>query len=266
MRARRRLALVLAGACLLAAAAAGVARAAALAPFEARYRLSLGGLTVGEMRLALRAAGDGRYLYEMASRPRGLLALFRRDTLTERSLWERGPDGAPRPLRYERIQTGSRERRARLVFAWSPDGSGRVRNEVAGRPWAMAVPPGTLDRLLVQLALRRDLAAGRKPLEYPIADGGKLKRYRFAVLGRETVTTSAGRFETVKIQRLRRKGKPPLYFWLAPGLDYLLVAGTRPGGEGGTVRMELVEIRPASGLGRQALAEGANGLRPTADR
>ena len=202
----------------------------------------------------LRPADGGRFLYEMASRPRGLLALFRRDTLTERSLWERGPDGAPRPLRYERIQTGSRERRARLVFTWSPDGSGRVRNEVAGRPWAMAVPPGTLDRLLVQIALRRDLAAGREPLEYPIADGGKLKRYRFAVLGRETVTTSAGRFETVKIQRLRRKGKPPLYFWLAPGLDYLLVAGTRPGGEGGTVRMELVEISPPSGVSRQASA------------
>ena len=252
MRARRLLAFALAGAALLLTATA--ARAAALAPFEARYRLSLGGLTVGEARLVLRPADGGRYLYEMASRPRGLLALFRRDTLTERSLWEHGPDGTPRPLRYERIQTGSRERRARLVFTWSPDGSGRVRNEVAGRPWAMAVPPGTLDRLLVQIALRRDLAAGRKPLEYPIADGGKLKRYRFAVLGRETVTTSAGRFEAVKIQRLRRKGKPPLYFWLAPELDYLLVAGTRPGGEGGTVRMELAEIRPASGVSRQASA------------
>ncbi len=252
MRVRGPLAFALAGAALLLAATA--ARAAALAPFEARYRLSLGGLTVGEMRLVLRTAGDGRYLYEMASRPRGLLALFRRDTLTERSLWERGPDGAPRPLRYERIQTGSRERRARLVFTWSADGSGRVRNEVAGRPWAMAVPPGTLDRLLVQLALRRDLAAAREPLEYPVADGGKLKRYRFAVLGRETVTTPAGRFETVKIQRLRRKGKPPLYFWLAPRLGYLSVAGTRPGGEGGTVRMELVEIRPAPGVSRQASA------------
>ena len=264
MRVRRLAALALAAASLLDAA--GAARAAALAPFEARYRLSLGGLTVGEMRLALRAAGDGRYLYEMASRPRGLLALFRRDTLTERSLWERGPGGAPRPLRYERIQTGSRERRARLVFTWSPEGSGRVRNEVAGRPWEMAVPPGTLDRLLVQLALRRDLAAGRKPLEYPIADGGKLKRYRFAVLGRETVTTSAGRFETVKIQRLRRKGKPPLFFWLAPELGYLSVAGTRPGGEGGTVRMELIEIRPAPAVSRQASAGSARELRPLVER
>ncbi len=242
MRGRGRCLRPLLAAALLCAAAA--APAALPPPFEARYELSLAGLPVGEMRLALEPAGGGRLLYRMASRPRGLLALFRKDTLTERSLLEALPGGGIRPLRYERVQTGSRRRHVRLAFSWRPDGSGLVRNEVAGRPWEMDVPAGTLDRLLVQLALRLDLAAGRAgTLAYPVADGGKLKRYRFEVLGSETVETPAGRFETVKVRRLRRKGKPPLDFWLAPALGYLAVAGTRPGGEGGTVRMRLVDFR-----------------------
>ncbi|MBK8970426.1 MAG: DUF3108 domain-containing protein [Hahellaceae bacterium] len=53
----------------------------------------------------------------------------------------------------------------------------------------MAIPDDALDKLGCQLQLRMDLAAGQTTMTYRIADGGKLKENRFAVVGEETLRT-----------------------------------------------------------------------------
>jgi hypothetical protein len=67
------------------------------------------------------------------------------------------------------------------------------------------------------------LGEGKTEVTFNIADGGKLKEYRFKVLGRETLELPAGRFDTVKITKLRDNKRRETYIWCAPELNYLPV-------------------------------------------
>lgn len=207
--------------CLLALPA-GPASAAGLGlpPFEASYRLTLDHIPIGRSRARLLPAEDGRYRYLSDTWPTGLMAWVRKDRLHEESLfipWQ----GGVRPLSYRFDRTGGRKvRHARLSFDWK---GMRVTNRVQGRPWKMAIPPGTLDKNLVRLAVMLDLARGRKTLAYAIADGGKLKHYRFAVVGRARIHTPAGDYDTLKLKRLRKDRDRDTWFWCAPALHYLPV-------------------------------------------
>jgi hypothetical protein len=99
----------------------------------------------------------------------------------------------------------------------------RVHNDVADSKWEMDIPVGTLDKLVSQLGMMHALARGQTDITFKIADGGKLKEYRFKVVGEETLETPAGTFETVKITRLRDDNKRETYVWCAPALHYLPV-------------------------------------------
>ncbi|MGD8630929.1 MAG: DUF3108 domain-containing protein, partial [Gammaproteobacteria bacterium] len=82
---------------------------------------------------------------------------------------------------------------------------------------------GTLDKLASQLAMMLALRAGKTDMAFNIADDGKLREYRFKVVGKETLELPAGTFDTVKITRLRDNNKRETYVWCAPELNYLPV-------------------------------------------
>lgn len=88
---------------------------------------------------------------------------------------------------------------------------------------------GTLDKLSYQYQLKLDLAnlelseSSPHQLEYTVADGDKLKHYKFRVAGEELLTTPAGDILTVKIEKIRKAGSDrQTTFWLAKDHDYLL--------------------------------------------
>jgi len=88
---------------------------------------------------------------------------------------------------------------------------------------------GTLDKLSYQYQLKLDLANpefSERPsnlLEYRVADGDKLKLYRFRVAGEEVLNTPAGELLTIKLERVRGEGSDrKTTFWLAKDHDYML--------------------------------------------
>ena len=88
---------------------------------------------------------------------------------------------------------------------------------------------GTLDKLSYQHQLKLDLtnlAFSRRSsstFQYAVADGDKLKYYRFRVAGEEVLTTPTGAMLTVKIERIREHDSDrPTTFWLAKDHGYLL--------------------------------------------
>lgn len=130
--------------------------------------------------------------------------------------------GQIRPLHYhyERKVLG-KKREATLSFNWDDL---RVLNDVKPPPWSMAIPAHAHDRLSYQLQLRQDLAAGATELSYAVADGGRLKTYRFEVLGEETVQSPAGTFTALKVQRVRDPDNDrETLIWFAPERDYAIV-------------------------------------------
>lgn len=190
------------------------------ADFTAHYALSLNGFKLGESRVSLSTEGGNRYTYRSHTYSTGVAKLFRNDVVRESSRFDLH-DAGIRPQEYRFDHTGDKkERHALLKFDWQ---AGKVANTVEGHTWEMKIPGGTLDKLVVQLAVMMDLSSGEKALTYAIADGGKLKEYQFAVIGEETVKVPAGEFATLKLERLRKDNDRTTYFWCAPELGHLPV-------------------------------------------
>ncbi len=217
-RGTRRIILAVIGLC--ASLLSAPLTAGALPAFSSLYQVSREGFGIGEAQFTLSKEADNRYVYESHTYPTGIAAWFFKDTVEERSKWTQQAHGiVPLEYLYER-SGGKKERHAQLSFDWE---QGTVENHVEGQPWQMDIPIGTLDKLVVTLAMMLDLKAQEKDLEYTIADGGKLKHYRFKIVGEERISSRAGEFDTVKLERVREDTKRSTYLWCAPALHYLPV-------------------------------------------
>lgn len=145
----------------------------------------------------------------------------------------------PRKYFYKRRGLG-RNRDAELTFDWDAK---RVINNVQGVSWGMDISKNVQDKLSYQIQLQRDLIAGRDNLVYQIADGGKLKQYRFEVVGEEVLDTPLGKVETVKVMRSRDDDDRATYAWLAKDWDFLLVRlQQREDGESHTITINKAKL------------------------
>lgn len=191
-----------------------------LPTFEAQYNIRGFGFQIGEFRSSLLNSPNGNYRYETETRTVGFIAHFNNDVIRERSDWI-WHDSLIRPLTYTYSRTGGKkERAAKLNFNWT---RGTVENTVDGETWKMPIHDGVLDRLVVQLSMMLDLKAGKRDMEYTFADGGKLKSYRFRIIGAERIETPSGVYDTVKLERVVDDDKRSTMLWCAPKLHYLPV-------------------------------------------
>ncbi len=221
--------------CLLPALCGNGAAVAAsgfsIPAFEARYELRVDGVAVGTSMMRLVQDERGEFRLETTNRPTGFIRWFRRARMLETSHFAVDDDQI-RPLLYELNEAGLRsERRARVLFDWERR---RVRNSVAGSDWSMQVPPGTLDKLVVQLAMMKDLSADTDTLHYAVADGGLLKQFEYHRRGESQTDTPAGRFATVHMQRIRVGYSNHVELWCAPALHNLPVRLEYTGSDGET--------------------------------
>lgn len=191
-----------------------------LPSFDAQYNIRGFGFQIGEFRSTLLNSSDGNYRYETETRTVGIIAHFNNDVIVERSNWI-WHDPVIRPLTYTYQRTGGKkERAAKLSFNWA---RGMVENTVDGETWKMPIHDGVLDRLVVQLSMMLDLKGGKRDMEYTFADGGKLKSYRFRIIGEERIETPSGTYDTVKLERVVDDDKRSTLLWCSPKLHYLPV-------------------------------------------
>jgi hypothetical protein len=230
---------------ILLLAAGGAAADPGLPPlFEAEYSLRSTGIEVAVIKRSLMRQVDGSYIYSSESRPAGLAAVVRDDLIQELSHWTFNGQTFM-PLDYEYQHTGSRKQRSvQLDFDWAEE---IIRIRVNDTRWQMPLAPPILDKLLYQLAIMRDLERGAAgPISYRIADGGKIKTYDFEQLGRETVQTPYGEFETVKISRRKRGDdeQRQTTLWCAAALNYLPVKVENVEPDGQVTTALLLAYRP----------------------
>ncbi len=226
---------------LLAAILACAARAADPLPqFFAEYTITRNGVVVGIHRNALTKDSANRYVYESYTRASGAIAWLFKDRVRERSVWM--PVGERlRPLSYSYSHSGGKTARAvQLEFDWEHR---LVRNTIDGDSWRMAIPEDALDKLLVQLAAMVDLARGREHMDYHIADGGRLKVFRYERQGKERLETPAGVFDTVRVQRARDDKDHETVLWTAPALHFLPVRIQRREEDDSLYQLVLTEYR-----------------------
>lgn len=207
--------------------------------FVASFVLKAFGTTVGRSEWRLVPTESGQFLWESRSETAGAGAFIRDVYVTERSESE-VHDHSFRPLvyRYDRYARNA-SRKVQVTFDWN---EGVVLNTAAGHTWRMSVPPGTLDKLNYLLALMRDLADGKRAMQYTIADGGRLKHYDMRAIGAETLETALGTLETLKIRRLRHADDREATLWCASALGFLPVKLEHRDRDGRLVSMYIESI------------------------
>lgn len=143
-------------------------------------------------------------------------------TVTETSRMQWDPvKQTIQPLHYVYKRRGlGKDRDADLSFDWSKK---TVTNKVQQTTWQMDINQRVQDKLSYQIQLQQDLLNGQKNFSYQIADGGRLKAYKFITLGEEVLDTPLGKVNTVKVKRSRESDERVTYAWLAKDWDYLLV-------------------------------------------
>lgn len=188
---------------------------AELAPFAAKYSATLDLLIDLPVTATRRLERSPSGVWHFTSEAKSTFA-----SQSESSVLQRDSHGwSPVSYKFTRSVFG-RKRELSINFDAARE---RIITVAKQEPWTQAYEPGVQDKLSYQLQLREDLIAGRQELSYRIADGGRIKTYRFVRSGNEQLTTPAGTFDCLRLQLERAEDQQQTLIWMAPALDYLTV-------------------------------------------
>ena len=186
---------------------------------ELRYALRYGALTVGHVTKTLVRQPDGTFLHRSLSVPEGMARWFTSVEWHDEGRFE-VVDGTVRPLRFLEYRTGAdKAHRHEATFDWA---SHII--HYAGWPDAR-LPVGTQDQgSLLYAFMLNPPAPGSRP-DIHLSTGKKLRRYRYAYVGTETVKTALGELRASVIERVPAEGKDEERFrvWLALDRNHLPV-------------------------------------------
>lgn len=191
----------------VAAAVLGSAPALALEPFTADYQASYMGMQANG-RMSLAAAGDGKWRYNLSIQNQ--LANLSQTTVFQ------DVGGQWRPLSgidSSKVLVKSSVKNAaydwsRGVATWSGDVK-------PGRAGPVKLQAGDMDALLVNLALVRDVLAG-KPLVYRLVENGKVKVMKYTVAGKEQITVGGKPQQATKV--VNTSGERQTIAWVVEGM------------------------------------------------
>ena len=193
-------------------AAAGIASAAtpAMKPYAADYDASYMGMH-GTGHMSLSQQGGGRWLYSL--RIGSPLA-----QLSQSTVFDLSGDGL-RPLSGTDSSTFLVKRVTKQAsYDWQAGQakwSGDVKPERAG---PVALQAGDVDAMLLNLALPRDVAAGR-PLHYRMVDNGRAKRIDCASSGTEALAVGGKSLQATKVSCSVGSDKQIL-LWVVDGMPF----------------------------------------------
>lgn len=193
-----------------------------LAPRENRYDVQWGSISLGVGTIELKSLGNNCYQYRSTTDP---VALVR---------WTYGApsetsefcvvDGDIRAQRFSYQNDKRRKDNFSLEFDWKHNAVRLLSNgTLSQRP----LPGLAYDRFVIREAVRLWVMRhpdpdSRPEAEFTMVDEDRVKTYRFAVTGRETVQSPAGTFETLRVERIDDPRKSYRY-WIAPERDYIPV-------------------------------------------
>lgn len=181
--------------------------AMALEPFKAEYLANYMGMQAnGTMTLTSEGANKWRYSLSVKNQ----LADLSQSTVFEEV------NGRLRPLSsHDRSLLLVKKRNVDANYNWSSNQATWIGDIKPERRGPVALKAGDMDALLINLAIARDLAAG-KPLNYRMVDEGRIKPMTYKVVGKEKVTVAGKAYEATKVSRV--DGNKELIAWIVPEL------------------------------------------------
>ncbi len=184
--------------------------------FVAEYDAKANGFSIGSVTLSLQRDGRDKYLYQQKSTSSGIAALFTNSDSLESSRWQLDGDHI-KTLEYRsQRKGGDDDDNSHLLYDWD---NGTVKNIGAGEQWEIPLPENALDRLVMQLAMLFELRDGQTRFAYEVPRQGRIKTYRFILLGEENIELTSGVYKTLKVGRTN-DDRDHSWVWSAPELDY----------------------------------------------
>ncbi|MEJ2618732.1 MAG: DUF3108 domain-containing protein [Candidatus Thiodiazotropha sp.] len=188
-----------------------------LQPFSAEFNVHRNILPLGRLTLKLELNADGSYLYTAHSEPSLLANLFSRNEVIESSQGSYF-EGQIIPHRYSYTDRDQASENSEVRFDWQAQSATTTSR---GITWSQPIEIATQDKLSQQLQVRLHLAQGEQQIDYQVADGGKIKRYHFLVVGEEVVESSNVDYHCLRVERRKGSGRSDYTIWFAMELNYL---------------------------------------------
>lgn len=188
---------------------AGMAAAPAMAveAFNADYTATYMGMSA-QARMSIAPAGNQRWTYNMQVNNR--MGSVRQSTTFD------VVDGKLRPLSgTDTSQVLVRRRTTQSTYDWNA-GQARWSGDVRGnRAGPVALRSGDLDALLMNLAIARDVPAGRS-LSYRMVDNGRARQMNWQTHGREAVTVNGKSHQATRVSQT--DGNKQMVLWVVDGI------------------------------------------------
>ena len=206
------------------------------ASLELNYVLRYGDMTVGRVVKTLTHAADGSYRHRSRSRPLGAAKMFTSVEWFEEGQFE-VVQGKVRPLSFLEYRVGAdKPHRHSARFDWKLQ-------KIFYENWPTTLlPPGTQDQGSILYALMLNPPAPGTQQTIHISSGKKLRVYRYAHAGTETLKTTLGVIKATVIERPSLdKNSESFRVWLATERGNLPVRiSTQKRGQETTLELETV--------------------------
>jgi hypothetical protein len=187
--------------------------------FTAVYDVRINGFPVAEASLSLHQLDNGDYVYQRKLTSIGVASLFGKKVSSATSRW-RFTDNRIQVLEFQSSsEDGDADDNLHLIFNWE---TARVKNVSTANPWQTKMPEGTLDKLVMQLALLFELRDGSTEFQYPVAHEGRIKQYRFKQIGKQKIKLPMGEYNSLVVERLD-DDRDKTRIWSVPELNYFPV-------------------------------------------
>lgn len=207
--------------------------------FTAVYDARVNGIRMAEASFSLRKLDNGDYEYQQKSKSVGIGSLFGKKVSIETSRW-RVTNNWIQVLEFQSSrEDGDADDNLHLIFNWE---TAHVKNVSTADPWQTKMPEGTLDKLVMQLALLFELRDGGTEFQYPVAHQGRIKKYRFKQTGKEKIELPMGEFNTLIVERLDDDRDKTL-IWSVPEMNYFPARYLKHKKSGVKIELSLREIK-----------------------
>jgi hypothetical protein len=216
----------------------GSAAVAAKTPtaFTATYRVTQGGMPLGDAKVTLRAAGNGEWIYSKDVKGSGGLAAMLAANLQESSRF-RWKGTVPEAISYDyQLASAVKSKQRHLRVDWSKKQVSV--DEGKGAKTYQAVP-GLVERNTLALAIGMALRGGSTNVALPVAVKQQVETQNFKVTGKEAVKVPAGNFDAERVERT--DADRGFSAWYVPDRYPLPVKLSQH--DGGNVEMELLSYR-----------------------
>lgn len=181
--------------------------ALALEPFTADYQASYMGMQANGVMTLAKQGGD-RWRYSLAIKNQ--VADLSQSTVFE----EKG--GQLRPLSSDDRSVFLIKKKAVTAnYDWSTGQATWGGDLKADRRGPVKLQPGDMDALLINLAIARDVNAGKTP-SYRMVDEGRAKPMTYHIAGKEAVTVNGKTEQATKVSRT--DGSKEIVAWIVPDM------------------------------------------------